>query len=311
MMRRLSWARLPKPIPGSTMIISGAMPAPRAAAIEGWSSRRISLIVFLYETCFCIVLGVPRMCISTTGTFRWATRRASSSLRFSPEMSLMMSAPASRALSAISLRRVSTEIMMSDSLPDGLHHGDDPADLLLRLDGVGARARGLAAHVDDVHPRGDHLAGALHRLAQRLVPARGVEGIGRAVEDAHDVGLAREVEDSAPPRHHPRARGKAGGDLAGDAVETEGLAAKPRGQQRQRAPASRDDEIGLAHGELVRLLLHCQPAAQGLDAALHQVGRPRVHAFQLDRDVQELVGDLLDVRVGDVDLAEVALQVDG
>jgi len=83
------------------------------------------------------------------------------------------------------------------------HYGQDPGDLGVDVDPLGAGAGGLPADVDDVGALGDELAGVGDgRLGVDPAAAVG-EGVGGDVEDAH--------EERPVAGHEPRQGGRGGG----------------------------------------------------------------------------------------------------
>ena len=92
------------------MICDLATPALRAIETDLRKPSVTSFKTSRANSPFCIVRGSPRMCIRTSGTRCRAASSARCGSDFSPEMSLMISAPASSAASATSSFCVSIEI---------------------------------------------------------------------------------------------------------------------------------------------------------------------------------------------------------
>ena len=90
------------------------------------------------------------------------------------------------------LRRVHAD-RHADALGQGLDHGHHAAQLLVRLDRVRARPRGLAADVDDGRALAHERQGLLEGGVGGEEAAAVRERIGRDVDDAHDAG-ERQVE---------------------------------------------------------------------------------------------------------------------
>ena len=80
------------------------------------------------------------------------------------------------------------------------HHGQHAASLLVGVDRGKTRARGLAAHVDDVGAGVEHRQAVLDGgIRVEVLPAI-AKRIGRHVEDAHDARTVKaELILSAPP----------------------------------------------------------------------------------------------------------------
>ena len=107
---RLCCSVFPNPIPGSRMRL--LIPASFARVICCWKKCLISVVTSSYSGCCCMVCGVPCICMMMTGQLCFAaTSRIFSFVR--PVMSLIMSAPASRAAFATAGFWVSIEMVIS------------------------------------------------------------------------------------------------------------------------------------------------------------------------------------------------------
>jgi len=82
-------------------------------------------------------------------------------------------------------------VSVSGGPGQGLDDRDDPPQLDLDGDGLGAGPGGFAAHVDDVGALGHHLEPVRHRALEGVVEAAVGEGVRRHVEDAHDERAQR------------------------------------------------------------------------------------------------------------------------
>ena len=100
---------LPNPTPGSRMILSSAIPARLAILTHSWVSASMSTIKLLYS-----VLSL--LCIKQQGALYLAMTGAISGSYFSPQISLIRSAPCFRDSSATHPLYVSTEIGISKRL---------------------------------------------------------------------------------------------------------------------------------------------------------------------------------------------------
>ncbi len=109
---QLCSAVLAKPRPGSSTIRSRSMPAARIASTRSASSSRTAATTPpgpSYDACCCMVSLCARQCMATYAAPVAATVSSMRGSASPPETSLTMSAPASRAASATSLRIVSTD----------------------------------------------------------------------------------------------------------------------------------------------------------------------------------------------------------
>ena len=105
-------AFLANPIPGSSTIRSGPMPAASIASTRSASSSRTAATTPpgpSYDACCCIVSLCARQCMATYAAPLAATTSCIRGSARPPETSLTIRAPASTAASATSLRMVSTE----------------------------------------------------------------------------------------------------------------------------------------------------------------------------------------------------------
>ncbi|CAL1241227.1 protein of unknown function [Candidatus Methylocalor cossyra] len=99
---------MPNPIPGSIIISPRRIPANSASLARDKRNALISSTTSPYCGSFCIVFGVPCICINTTAALR-AAKTLNIFLSAKPaEISLIRSTPASKATSATLLSVVST-----------------------------------------------------------------------------------------------------------------------------------------------------------------------------------------------------------
>ena len=174
---------LAKPMPGSRISASAAMPAASAAARRCCSSSHTSATTSVYRARACMSKLGPRPCISTYGTRRSATS-ANISGSLPPVTSLTRHAPASSAAAATSARLVST-LTSAPAAASSLTTGRMRRSSSCGRDASRARPGRLAADVDQVGAGGEHGDARAAGLPRIGVHTAVGERIGRDVDDAH------------------------------------------------------------------------------------------------------------------------------
>src|SRR5215472_5261357 len=196
-------------MPGSRMICDFATPALRARETDLRNPCVTSRRTLRAKPPCCMVRGSPRMCIRMSGT---CCSRAASAMRgsfFSPETSLMISAPARRASSASVHRNGDLE-----PSAQAFQNGKNPVELLRSLHFFRPRTRGFPTDVQKVGAGEFHGEGVLD----------GVRGIGKLA--AVEKTVRRHIQhahDQCALAEHKCARGE---------LQTEGSA--PQGHRRNR-----------------------------------------------------------------------------
>ena len=78
-----------------------------------------------------------------------------------------------------------------ESLPDRFNNRDDAIKLLLRRDRISAGPRRFAAHVNQRCALIEHLFDVAHGLVEMHEAATIGKGVGRYIENAHDMGIGK------------------------------------------------------------------------------------------------------------------------
>ena len=134
---------------------------------------------------FCMVSGVPTICMMITGTPAAAAASSAPSPQ-SPPTSLMMPAPAAGPPHHLAMACVDGK----DGVL-GLQAGNrrqHPRQFLVPGDRLGTRACRFPAYVDDRRSGGNHLAAGGNGACRRVVAAPIRKTVGGDIQDAHDPG---------------------------------------------------------------------------------------------------------------------------
>ena len=172
---------LPKPMPGSSTILSRAMPARSAISSERAKNADTSAMMSMAGS------AVSRLCMTITGTPRSATSVAMSGSRCRPQTSLTIAAPWSSAQAATLALMVSIDTGRP-SLTTAGSTGAEPRHFVVAGDRLRAAIgpRRLRADVENVGALFGHRGGVgdgRRRIDELAAVGKRIRG---DVEDAHD-----------------------------------------------------------------------------------------------------------------------------
>ena len=210
---------------------SRAIPAAMHASARPSRKSRTSRTTSAYAGACCMLAGSPCMCIRQTPTPP-CTHASSAPGDVNADTSLIIAAPAAIAARITAGLRVSTDTA-TPSPASVCVMPDDPRHLFVLGDRHGARARRLAADVDQVGAIRHHPTRVIERLRRVEVEAAVRERVGRDVEDPHHE-RARQVERVAAADELTRHRARV-------ELNVTGIEARNRGRapvQRTRSAAA-------------------------------------------------------------------------